>query len=138
MPVRLEIPMEIAAEGEIDVKSIDEGVRRARQESPSRAWQAIVRRVEKVAEKQNAGRLRRSAKLAPGNTSMPRRSCWGISSRWTEKASRNSRSSTADPEPLTAPSVGPILPTVGPRRAAHGVPAWPHAAQQSPGRRRSR
>ena len=109
MPVRLEIPMEIAAEGEIDVKSIDEGVRRARQESPSRAWQAIVRRVEKVAEKQNA-----------------------------EKASRNSRSSTADPEPLTAPSVGPILPTVGPRRAAHGVPAWPHAAQQSPGRRRSR
>lgn len=52
------VPVKIVIEGDMTVKSIDEGVRRAWGEFPSQAWQAAVNHVERTAEKQNAGALR--------------------------------------------------------------------------------
>jgi hypothetical protein len=52
------VPVKIVIEGEMTVKSIDEGVRRAWRDFASQAWQAAVDHVERTAEKQNAGALR--------------------------------------------------------------------------------
>jgi hypothetical protein len=52
------MPVRIAIEGEVTVKSIDRAVRRAWREFPSLAWQQAVRAIEAAAERQDLGALR--------------------------------------------------------------------------------